>query len=70
MLTSTATCTAYRAVCGGKPDAPGVQAPVAGRVLAVRVGWLAGLVRGMADAVIAAHWSDADLAVLAGGGRL
>ncbi|PWR14743.1 hypothetical protein DKT69_06260, partial [Micromonospora sicca] len=67
VLTSTATCTAYRAVCGGKPDAPGVQAPVSGRVLAERVGWLADLVRGMADEVIGARWSDADLAELAGG---
>ncbi|PWR09080.1 hypothetical protein DKT69_31810, partial [Micromonospora sicca] len=67
VLTSTATCTAYRAVCGGKPDAPGVQAPVTGRVLAERVGWLADLVRGMADEVIGARWSDADLAELAGG---
>ncbi|WP_406079778.1 zinc ribbon domain-containing protein [Micromonospora sp. NBC_00858] len=66
-LTSTATCTAYRAVCGGTPDAPGVRVPVAGRVFAERVGWLADLVRGMADQVIAVHWSDADLAVLAGG---
>ena len=66
-LTSTATCTAYRAVCGGTPDAPGAQRPVAGRVFAERVGWLADLVRGMADQVIAARWSDADLAVLADG---
>jgi hypothetical protein len=66
-LTSTATCTAFRAVCGGKPDAPGVQARVSGRVLAERVGWLADLIKVMADEVIALHWSDADLAVLAGG---
>jgi hypothetical protein len=66
-LTSTATCTAFRAVCGGKPDAPGVQAPASGRLLAERVGWLADLVGGMANEVIAAHWSDADLSVLAGG---
>jgi hypothetical protein len=36
-------------------------------VFAERVGWLADLVRGMADQVIAAHWSDTDLAVLADG---
>ncbi|WP_406037273.1 hypothetical protein OG799_22445 [Micromonospora sp. NBC_00898] len=36
-------------------------------MFAERVGWLADLVRGMADQVIAARWSDADLAVLAGG---
>ncbi|MBM0224432.1 transposase [Micromonospora sp. ATA51] len=40
---------------------------MAGRVFADRVGWLADLVRGMADGVIAAHWSDADLAVFGGG---
>jgi hypothetical protein len=66
-LTSTATCTAFRAVCGGTPDAPGVQARVSGRVLAERVGWLADLIKVMADEVIAVHWSAADLAVLAGG---
>lgn len=66
-LTSTATCTAFRAVCGGRPAAPGVPVPVAGRVFAERVGWLADLVRVMADQVVAARWSDADLAVLAGG---
>ncbi|WP_319459638.1 zinc ribbon domain-containing protein [Micromonospora sp. RTP1Z1] len=38
-----------------------------GRVLAERVGWLADLVRGMADEVIVARWSDAHLAELAGG---
>ncbi|WP_172875748.1 zinc ribbon domain-containing protein [Micromonospora inositola] len=67
MLTSIATCTAYRAVCGGKPGVPGVRVPVSGRVLAERVGWLADLVRGMADEVIAAHWSNAEMAELAGG---
>lgn len=66
-LTSTARCTAFRAVCAGKPDASGVHKPVPGRLLAQRVGWLADLVRVMADELIAAHWSDADLAVLAGG---
>jgi hypothetical protein len=67
VLTATATCTAYRAVTGGTPDAPGVAAPVTGLVLANRVGWLADLVRLMADRVVAGHWSDAELAVLAGG---
>jgi hypothetical protein len=66
-LTSTATCTAFRAVCGSRPDAPGVQSPVSGRVLAERVGWLADLVQQMADEVIAGHWSDAGLTELAGG---
>ena len=41
--------------------------PVGGRVLAQRVGWLADLVQQMAAAVVAGHWSDPDLAVLAGG---
>ncbi|PWR13797.1 transposase [Micromonospora sicca] len=36
-------------------------------MFADRVGWLADLVRGMADGVIVAHWSDADLAVFGGG---
>jgi transposase len=54
-------------VCGGKPDAPGIQEPVSGRVLSQRVGWLAGLVQAMADEIITAHWSAADLARLAGG---
>jgi hypothetical protein len=66
-LTATATCTVFRAVAGGTPDRPGVSVPVSGRVLAERVGWLAGLVGQMADQVVAARWSDADLAVLAGG---
>jgi hypothetical protein len=66
-LTSTATCTAFRAACGGKPDVPDVQAPVSGRVLAERVGWLADLVQAMANEVIAEHWSDADLETLAAG---
>jgi hypothetical protein len=65
-LTSTASCTAYRAVSGA-PRSAGVQAPVGGRVLAQRVGWLADLVALMAAAVVAGRWSDADLAVVAGG---
>jgi hypothetical protein len=40
---------------------------VSGQVLAERVGWLAGQVSDLAAAVVAAHWSDADLAVLADG---
>jgi hypothetical protein len=41
---------------------------VAGRVLAERVGWLADLVRGMADDLVRVHWVDDDLARLAAGG--
>jgi hypothetical protein len=66
-LTSTAPCTAFRAVCDGRPAAAGVQLPVTGRVLAERVGWLADLIRGMADDLVSAHWVDADLAALAAG---
>ncbi len=66
-LTATATCTAYRAGCGGKPGALGVPVPVGGRVLAQRVGWLADLVQQMAAVVVAGHWSDGELGVLAGG---
>jgi hypothetical protein len=58
-LTSTATCTAFRAVCGGKPDAPGIQEPVSGRVLSQRVGWLADLVQAMANEIIAVRFTDA-----------
>jgi hypothetical protein len=61
------TCTAFRAVCGGKPDAPGTQEPVSGRGLSQRVGWLADLVQAMANEIIAVRFTDADLATLAGG---
>jgi hypothetical protein len=44
-----------------------VPVPVSGVLLAERVGWLAGLVGQMANRVIGERWSDADLAVLAGG---
>lgn len=67
MLTATATCTGYRAVLAGIPQTGAAPACVSGRVLAERVGWLADLVRQMADQVIAGHWSEADLAVLAAG---
>ena len=66
-LTSTAPCTAFRAVCGGNPHAAGEQIPLTGRVVAERVGWLADLVAGMADDLVDAHWVDVDLAVLAAG---
>ena len=66
-LTSTAPCTAFRAVCGGNPAAVGEQTPVTGPVLAERVGWLADLVRGMAHDLVCAHWVDVDLAALACG---
>jgi hypothetical protein len=66
-LTSTAPCTAFRAVCGGKPGAAGERTPVTGPVLAERVGWLADLIRSMADDLICAHWVHVDLAALAAG---
>jgi Putative transposase DNA-binding domain len=66
-LVSTATCTAFRAVCGGRPGALGVQVVVSGRVLAQRVGWLSGLIGQMADELVSAHWGEGDLAVLGGG---
>jgi hypothetical protein len=44
-----------------------VQEPVSGRVLSLRVGWLAGLVQAMANEIVAVRFSDADLARLAGG---
>src|SRR5215469_7832551 len=67
VLTSTASCTAFRAVSGGTPRSTRMQAPVGGRVLAQRSVWRADLVAQMASAVVAGHWSDADLAVVAGG---
>ena len=67
VVVCTASCTAFRAVCGGTPDRPGAPEPVTGRLLSLRVGWLANLTQAMADQVIAGHWSDADLAQLAGG---
>jgi hypothetical protein len=39
--------------------------PVTGVVLAERVGWLADLIRSMANDLISAHWVDVDLAALA-----
>ncbi len=65
VLTSTAPCTAFRGVCGGKPGAAGRRTCVTGPVLAQRVGWLADLIRGMADELVYAHWVDLDLAALA-----
>jgi hypothetical protein len=44
-----------------------MQAPVSGRLLAERVEWLANLVQAMANGIITAHWSDADLVELAAG---
>ena len=38
--------------------------PVTGMVLAGRVGWLADLIRSMANDLISAHWVDVDLAAL------
>jgi hypothetical protein len=53
--TATATCTAFRGMCGGTPDRLGVPVPVNGAVLAERVEWLAGLVAQMANQVVRGH---------------
>jgi hypothetical protein len=60
-LTATATCSAYRAVI----EVTGEQ--VGQRHLVERVGWLAELVQRVAAAVVAARWTEADLATLAAG---
>lgn len=61
VLTSTATCAAMSTVVE-----PG-ELRVSERVLAVRVGWLAGLVAAMAAQVVSGHWTGANLDILAGG---
>ncbi|MEU8001786.1 zinc ribbon domain-containing protein [Catellatospora sp. NPDC049111] len=60
-LTATATCAAMSATV----ETDGQR--VGERVLAVRVGWLAGLVGQMAAQIVAEHWTGADLAMLAAG---
>jgi hypothetical protein len=57
-LTATATCTAFRAVV----ETTGELVPA--RLLAERVGLLAALTQELATAVMAARWTDADLAAL------
>jgi hypothetical protein len=60
-LTATAPCTGYRAVVETTGELVGQ------RHLAKRVGWAAGLIRQLAEGVVAACWSEADLDLLAGG---
>jgi hypothetical protein len=61
VLTSTATCAAFRAV----EQATGEL--VHTRLLVERVGYLAALTRAMSAAVVAAHWNDADLVTIGSG---
>jgi hypothetical protein len=58
--TATATCSAFRAVADTGELVPS-------RLLVQRVGFLAALAQELTAAVIAAHWSDADLATVEAG---
>ncbi|MEU8001197.1 transposase [Catellatospora sp. NPDC049111] len=60
-LTATATCVALWATL----QADGQR--VNERVLAVRVGWLTGLIAGMAAEIVAKHWSCEALNIVAAG---
>jgi hypothetical protein len=55
VVTSTATCTAFRAV-----DETTGQV-VTAHMLVERVGFLAALTQAMSTSVVAAHWNDGDL---------
>ena len=61
VLTSTATCTAFRAV----DEATGEV--INARVLGKRVEFLAALTQAMSTSVVAAHWNDGDLGRLGDG---
>jgi hypothetical protein len=61
VVTSTATCTAFRAV-----DKTTGQV-VTAHMLVERVGFLAALTRAMSASVVAAHWNDGDLGRLGSG---
>ena len=61
VLTSTATCTAFRAV----EQVTGELVPT--RLLAARVGFLAALIQAMSTAVVTARWNDADLVTIGSG---
>jgi Putative transposase DNA-binding domain len=61
VLTSTATCTAFRAV----EQATGELVPT--RLLAERVGFLAALIQTMTTAVVAERWNEADLVTIGSG---
>lgn len=60
-LTATATCTAYHAVIAATGEV------VAQQQLAERVGWIATLAQQLADGIVTARWTEADLDRLAGG---
>jgi len=60
-LTSTATCSAFRAI----ERATGELVPT--RLLVERVGFLVALIQAMTTAVVAARWNDADLVALGSG---
>jgi hypothetical protein len=60
-LTATASCAALSAVVESSGQRVGE------RLLAVRVGWLTGLIAGMAARVVAAHWTGRDLDTLSAG---
>jgi hypothetical protein len=61
VLTSTATCTAFRAV----EQATGELVPT--RLLTKRVGFLAALIQAMSTSVVTAHWNEADLVTIGSG---
>jgi hypothetical protein len=61
VLTSTATCTAFRAADETTGEV------INARVLAKRVGFLAALTRAISTAVVAARWNEADLVTLGSG---
>jgi hypothetical protein len=65
MAVGQLTATATRAAMSATVEAGGQR--VGERVLAARVGWLAGLVGQLAAQIVAEHWTGADLAVLAAG---
>ncbi len=60
-LTATASCAAMSAVV----ESSGLR--VGERLLAQRVGWLCGLVSGMAGRIVAERWNSPDLDALAAG---
>jgi Putative transposase DNA-binding domain len=61
VLTSTATCTAFRAADETTGEV------INARVLGKRVEFLAALTRAMSTSVVAAHWNDGDLGRLGDG---
>jgi hypothetical protein len=61
VLTSTATCTAFRAADETTGEV------INARVLTKRVGFLVALIRAMTTSVVAARWNDGDLGRLGEG---